>query len=243
MANMQTPQSYEIALAEQQRAQGNTRSALIDLDTPASILLSILIDRYDAAPLEWDPVMIDLQLADDFGVEMPEENTNKINALITMLVSDVFYRSFETFHHLVNAINGAPINLEQFDPVTGEELAWALTELYINDPPEQGEEFNNRFSEEVRRYMGIILSQEGIEPQGILKVAIMPPTVGIEDDFADDPVLFEAIYANRTQKNQELADTVKERLDTITNLVAQIAYTNGKPELIVDWVKRGMPLT
>jgi hypothetical protein len=135
----------------------------------ATPLMVICTDEFGNEFWAWEPETFDIECKASFGVEMPAINRDKVWALVAVLTTDAFYKSLESFIPIVNALNSSGANFHQFDPATTEESAWAITEIFLNDPPEKSEQFEERFSHEVRRYIALTMTDEGLlEPPKIL---------------------------------------------------------------------------
>lgn len=170
----------------------------------ATTLLALLMDRYGTEVFDWDPRTIDQQIYDDSGVKIPPRNFDKVMALITALTTDLFYTSIETFTSVANALVGEGSDFEVWDPITAEDAAWAITEVSISDsPPIRG-----LFSDDVRSYLGVLLSMEGIvTPPDVLSVAVLPPMP--KDTYADDPEIYSGFY----KLSQVKAEAIKTGTD------------------------------
>ena len=70
-----------------------------------------------------------------------------------------------------NALSGSEADFDNYDPVTGEEAAWGITEVLLIDAPEADDEpASHRFSHEIKRYIGMTLEAEGVTtPPALLK--------------------------------------------------------------------------
>jgi hypothetical protein len=73
-----------------------TKQLLVDKGTYAFVLLTIILsylpeDEDDLGEIDTEVLFTDLE--EEFECNIPEENENKINAAITALTTDLFWRS------------------------------------------------------------------------------------------------------------------------------------------------------
>lgn len=176
-------------------------------------------DEGRMACLYWTPETIKMEIEETVGVVMPKANFDKLMAVICIITTDLFYRDVQRFIELSNILSGDDFQPDEFDPADSVECAWAIIEALLNDPPDAGE--TGPFSDEVRRYLGIVLRNEGIvDAPDILKLALFDdhdpagPT-----DYADDPVMFSAMYDVQQGKTEEILTVLR---DGMTELLAQL---------------------
>ncbi len=104
-------------------------------ETFATTLHVILLAAYGAAVYEMDPLDIYAQVKDDFGVVIPEEGENRLNAMFMALTTDAFYQSAQAFESIATALHSGEIGDEVeglFDSMTLPETLWALYEVKLN---------------------------------------------------------------------------------------------------------------
>lgn len=193
-----------------------------DDQTFATSLLALLIDEYGTESFQWDPETIRLQLESDYGVRLSRVNMDKLMSMITALTTNLFYTSPEAFTQIANAVNNSEADFENWDPPTAAEAAWALTEVTLNDPPKRREGYADQFSSDVRRYLGVILSQEGIlHPPDVLQIAELDEQgdKNADETFADEPEMYQGFYKLSQNKSKDITDYVRSR---ITQLMAQL---------------------
>lgn len=222
------------------RAPSIVAKTLGDEEATATTLLAILLDRFGTDVMSWDPATVELELQDEFGVKaISTTNLDKINALITALTTNLFYVSVEAFHYITNALNGSSPAFGQFDPVTAEEAAWAITEVRMNDVPEQGgDPAESEFSHEVRTYQGVILSDEGLDPFGPLESAEMPYGYGSLDNVADDPIIYSAVWEGRNRGIKEIEDSTKAKLLYTIQTIKSLPLRNADTRQLEKWLTR-----
>jgi len=183
-------------------------SYLIDENVHATTLLAILVDRYGLSEIvEWEPDTLILQVKDDFKVDIPSTNRDKIWALVTALSTDLFYNSPEAFMHICSALSGDGANIQVLEPPDPEELAWGVTEIIINDSDNLSPD-PNMFSTEVRRFIGVVLDYHNIDdpPDVLSSLALVSRPASNEILLAeDDPDIIGAVF----NKNKIAADDIR----------------------------------
>jgi hypothetical protein len=183
----------------------------------ATPLLVLCVDTFGTEFFDWEPETFNIECAGAFGKELPDVNRDKVWALVTVLTTDLFYKSLEAFIPIANTLNDSTADFDTYDPVTSEEAAWAITEATLMDPPIEDEP-GPRFSHDIRRYIGETLRAEGVTnpPNVLAPYAEYDPgrapsemvgiSVGPDPDFV-------AMYEKRqTAERTAIEDYVKERL-------------------------------
>lgn len=168
--------------------------------TFATVLLGGAIKLYGVECLNWDGVTLELELKRDFELDIPRVVYDQMQGLITALTTDTVYNDVPTFDQVVNALTRAGVADEQ-DAPTVEEVAWAVTEIMLNDPEPVGYEKKKiPFNEDIRKYCKVILDQEGIivPPTSLKWVSSGKPT----SEFTEDPALYEAAWANQAASGE-----------------------------------------
>ncbi len=196
------------------------KAALLSESTFSTTLLAICLDAYGTEMLEWDPRTLWMSLADDYGVEVPPINKDKLQAITLVYTTNLPFISVETFSHVCNVLSGSEANFHKWDMVTPDELIWGVYEMMLNIQIDRvhGEK-SQEFSHEVRRYMGIILNNDGIfDPPDVLRVAEMPSRASL-DQWEDDPEMFNAAHDHaQTEKRQLMESLARRLLEFITEM-------------------------
>lgn len=185
---------------------------LHDPDSIGTLLLAVLLDRFGTPMFEWEPETLRLEIKGAWGVEPPQENMDKIWALISILTTNLFNVSLEFFIHVSNALSGNGADFANYDPATVQEMCWALAEQHLIDPFEQNEDL----STEILEYMKASLREEGFTqvPQ------IMIPHIGneiIPESRVEDGLDVDAVDVNGYWDMQ-----VRKRLDIDEYLLARM---------------------
>ena len=198
-------------------------------DTFGTVLAALFIDTYGLQAVEWDPETIRLQLKHDLSIEIPQVNADKLLAIITTMTTNLFNTSVESFTVITNALNNSAVDFNNWSPPSAEECAWALTEVTLNNPPAKREKFADQFSSDIRRYIGVILEQEGIQtPPDILRIAELDEQ-GIrnaDETFADDPEMFSGFSRLSQEKAEDITDYVRGRLHILISQLQKAPLVN-----------------
>lgn len=215
-----------------ERAQLMLRQLLGDEDTFMTTLLVIFIDEYGTEALMWHPETIRLELQDDFNVTLPKENFDKLMTGIMVLTTDYFYKEVSRFIRMCNIISGDDFDPEVFDPADSLEMAWAITEVLMIDPPEESEPFDD----EIRAYVGEVLKEEGyVTPPDVLRIALDADlSAQVSNDFADDPEMFQAIHQSQTAKADEVNGIIQANLQSLWTQLTALPLQNGTTKNLIE---------
>ena len=199
-------------------------------------LLILCLDQYGVEFFAWEPDSLLLQLQDDYAASMPTINRDKLWALVTAITTDLFYKSLETFIHTCNALSGSEVSFEVWDPAEPEEAGWGITEVFLNDPPIK-EDTSYEFDDEIRRYLGVMLEEQGIlTPPDILRIAIYneDPGARADDLMADDPVMLNALWDRQREECGYIIRSIQERLAELVSRVQLLPLQHGNAAVIAQ---------
>lgn len=109
--------------------------------TFAFVLMAIAIDKYGDDMAE-DPEVLIMDLEDDFGCKVPDEGRNRIQAAVTVMTTDLFYRNANVFKAVALAFSDGDIG--GIPDGDDEELdacrcLWATTEVGLLNGQDFGE--------------------------------------------------------------------------------------------------------
>lgn len=157
------------------------------------------------------------ELGDDLQIQEFNISTmSRFMAARTILISDAFFNDWQIFSQLCNSLDGDAPSAD-FEPPELEEIGWAVTQAGFIHPTAERE--NLEFSEDVRRYIGLQLREEGyLKPPGILSVAIMPKDAAV-DTVGLNP---EVVLATNTLQDERIAEFDKEMRNRINVLIKQL---------------------
>ena len=176
--------------------------------TFGTVLLSILMKAYGVGVLEYDGATIQMQVKDDFGVEMPRRVYDQLLAMITALTTDLVYTDVEIFDEVCNALCRKGLGSYRKVP-PALDVAWAVTEIEIADPAPVGRDPKNKWDDSIKRYIRVVLNDEGISfaPKTLEFVKSLPPNT----HETEDP----AIFASSWLSKQEASDEVDAQVDEL----------------------------
>lgn len=219
------------------------RAAQIFAD-PAALatpLFVLLVDTYGYEPLgqdpddkdetwdPWDPETLHLEISDDFKIQLPSINLDKLVMAIMVVTTDRFFHSLEDFIHVCNVFSGSAFDPRFFDPADAAECAWGITEAALLSPPGQKEEF----TQEIRAYIGKAVSEEGIlNPPDILRLGLPDPDRS-ETSFFDNPELHQQIWQNQSKRTDDLRQMIKSRLQLLVRQISSLPVSQGDTSQLV----------
>jgi hypothetical protein len=176
-------------------------------------------DNSALAWLKWHPTVIMESVEEKVGCKLPKANFDKLMAAVSIVTDDAFFKDAAKFIQLANVLAGDDFQPDEFNPADVAECAWAVTEALLLRPPD--EEDPEVFSDEVRRYIGFVLKEEGyVKAPDVLRIALEADfSPEVNEAFAGDPEMFQGIYQNQTAKTAEVEDIVRQGL---TNLMGQL---------------------
>ena len=172
----------------------------------ATTLLSGLLMVYGLDLLEWDGPTIEMEVREDFELQIPRRVYDRLMAAITAITTDSVYHDVGVFDQTVASLAGHGVGVEKEAP-TAEQLAWTVAELQLLDPEPVGRQAENPWSRQIQKYVRVALDLEGLKfPPKILKFAGKTP---LAKDGADDPQM----YAGAWGSGQAQADEIDQWLE------------------------------
>jgi hypothetical protein len=212
-------------------------------DSFATTLLALFIDTYGTEGLDWDPMTIQSEIEQDFGVKVERSVFDRLMAGIAILTTDSFYKSLPDFIALCNVLAGDSYDPAVFDPADSAEIAWGMSEGMLISPPEDDEE--NPFSEDIVNYIAQTLKSEGLlTPPDVLKVGMKEEFSKILEkvkyDYSDDPEMFNAVYDMQSSRTGDINKTIKGMLKSLLEQMKDLPLNNGDPTEAVARMIKGM---
>lgn len=198
-----------------------TKELLKDKGTYAFVLLVIILSYLpegedDLAEIDTETLFADLE--EEFECDIPEENENKINAAITALTTDLFWRSTS----VTKAISMAFADGDIGDIINGDDeevevcyLLWALLEVGIFHNLSLLDSIN-QCSDNVINYINEVLDDEAEERES---------EVDEIDEVMRDPYYHRYISYNLLQLSAQLlklgadSNTVSEMWQEYVNSI------------------------
>jgi hypothetical protein len=176
--------------------------------TYATVLVGICLKAYGAEALEWDPLTLESQIQQDFGVEMPDEVYEQLFCLINVISTDTVYHSVAVFDATVSHLCRSQHH--DTDAPSPYELAWACFEIMINDPDPYDQKADHPpFSHDIARYCGVVLADAGFKTKPMtLGFASMPQWAA--KDQLDDPEMENAAIDSETATSADVDREVEK---------------------------------
>jgi hypothetical protein len=194
----------------------------------ATTLVTLFHDTYGTEAYAWHARTILLEVRDDFRVEIPRPNFDRLMAGISLVTTDDFYAKAADFNMLCQVLSGDVFDPALFDLADAADCAWGITEALLLSPPEEDDE--SPFSSEIVAFIGKVLDREGIiHPPDILRIGSRSGDVAarVQADFSDDPAMFSAIYKREDEKTREINDIVRGNLARLTHQLGRLVLVDG----------------
>lgn len=164
---------------------------LADTETTATVIHMIILAAYGDevyGSLEQniepaDPVELWLRIKEDFSVNVPESNENKLNALMLALSTDAFYEDPLAFISICNAlysgdlgdlVNGA------LEDLTMPEMLWGIYEVELNRGSSEG------FVIPIDRLIDEIIKNEAEDNEELEEAEVVPYYEKFVGEMRDD---------------------------------------------------------
>lgn len=170
----------------------------------------------------WEPETIALEFKDEWEVELPTASLDRLCALLAAVSSDAYYRDWAAFTFVNQVLCGHDGDvLEGADPLLVAEAAWGVVEVRLNDSTP------SPWGEEVSRYVGVLLDQEGfVAPPAILNFARLPERY----DGSDAPADATQRANVETQHARVVAEYLQEQGLTLFNQLKELPWV-GEEQL------------
>jgi hypothetical protein len=166
------------------------KEILQDEKAPIIALLAIIKKEYGEECYGWESLVLRAELQEDFDCEISDLQSDKIQAGIVILTTDLYETNIQIFETMNYLLNHQPDDIEELNPLEAEELICGLTEAYLI----RGEKLD--FSPEVRTYAGLIFYNYGMHK---------PPTL-----FPD--ALMQEREGDDSEKNEALQELFEEKI-------------------------------
>lgn len=211
------------------------RELLTSRDTFATTLLVLVIDTYGPEAMEWSPQTLAMEIHDDFQVDLPQSNIDKIMAAIQLLTTNDFYQRLPMFNYLCNVLSGDPFDPSIFEPATAEEIAWAVVEAALLFPPEADESF----TPEILAFIRKVLESDGVfTVPTVLGFARSDAQEDPINHLTEDPEMYQAFYANQQQHSTEIDRLVQGQLQELVKQLETLPLRNGNTAELVSRLKQ-----
>lgn len=101
-------------------------------EADATVLNAMLLTQYGEEALDWDPLTIQMEIQDDFGVTPASAVMDKICALQIVMGSGSFFGRVDAFRNVVNTLASGQPFFQTFTPLQAEEIALAVATVGMN---------------------------------------------------------------------------------------------------------------
>lgn len=190
-----------------------TKQLLVDKGTYAFVLLTIILSYLpegedDLGEIDTEVLFTDLE--EEFECNIPEENENKINAAVTALTTDLFWKSPSVNKAISMAFQDGDIgNIinEDDEEIEGCYLIWALLEVGMFHDMSLSDSVN-ACSNDVIDFINSVLDEEAEEKES---------DVDEVDEVMRDPYYHRYISYNLLQLSSQLL-----QLGADPNVVAEL---------------------
>lgn len=212
------------------------KEILTSEDTFTTILLTILMDKYGTDFMSWDPLTCTLQVQDDFQIELPLINQDKIQAGCTLFTTNLFHVSLESFSTICNTLSFVPMTPGTLLPPSIDECLWGCTEARLLEGPDYDQE---GFSHNIASYVGQLLNEEGIyKPPSVLAFTEYPADVQTNaNNFLDDPTEFQSFWQRQRETQDKLEELTKIKLQELLQQLKELPLKDIRQDFVVGLLK------
>jgi hypothetical protein len=218
------------------------RTKLADEETFATVLITIILDLYGTDALQWSPDTLTMEILDDFAIELPSSNLDKIMCAIGLLTTNDFFKRLPVFVQYCNILAGDDFRPETIEPPDAVECGWGIVEGLLLSPPDEDEPF----TEEIRYFIGKVLAAEGItDPPDVLGIALLdgPSTAGYSPDYSGmvltDDTAFANQFQDQQQHRQDVIDTIREQTSELVRQLSLLPLQNGHVHGLMEKLQAG----
>lgn len=167
---------------------------LSDPDSVATVLHMILLAAYgdelhgnpEAGIEPMDPVECWLRVKEDFHADVPEENENKINALMFAVSTDAFYEDPLAFNSICNALYSGDLGdlvTGAIEDLTVPEMLWGIYEVELNRGDSQD------FAPAIDAFIEETILQEAESNEELEETEVVPYYERFVQDMRDDMLI------------------------------------------------------
>lgn len=123
-------------------------TALSNENTYATVLYAILLVLYPDLH-EMDSLELYSKIQDDFGEMLPQDNENKIQAILAAVTTEYFYSDLEVFSSICKTLYSGDPGVADFDFEAPDiaEILWGLYEVELNEDDRIQMQFNKSIND------------------------------------------------------------------------------------------------
>lgn len=187
----------------------------------ATTALALLFHKYEEEVFTWDPITLTMEMRGAYGREPEEEIFDRIMSAINVLTNNSFFVDLDAFLNVCNALNFGVTMSNMWVPADLDDVLWGVTEVRML----LGEDYNEEdFSHDIRRYVGFLLQQEGINK--IPSVLTFAEMDGIVEDtyesYGGDAVMEKAFWDTQQEERDNLEKNNIKRLDLMMEQLSSL---------------------
>lgn len=211
---------------------------LSDPGTFATSSIILLTDEFGTEFVEWDPVTLNMEIVNAFGIEPSGELLDRINAGTSLFTSNLFQLSLEAFSAICNSLNFGSVTSELFLPADLDDVLWGVTEAYILG----GDMIDKEgFSHNIARYVGYLLSQEGLqEAPSVVSWAEFDEHESNRayDETTTDPAMYKAYWERQEIERTSLEKWNNEKIVALFKQIEALPLKNGNASFVGEVIGR-----
>jgi hypothetical protein len=179
------------------------KKILEDPSAPVMALIYVIVKNYTTEAFNWNPQLLRNELEEDFDLKLTDLQSDKIQAGITVLTTNMYESDVRTFEVCTRLLTHNAQDFEDFQPLEAEELVAGLTEVMLIKMEDI------TFGDDVRVYAGEVFHEYGLcKSPDLFPDAIMPS--GFPADCDD------------TEKNKALSEIFNATVDAVTTYMNKI---------------------
>lgn len=200
------------------------QQVLADHDTMGSVALAVMVDLYGAEMVEWEPETVEMEIR-GMGVHAPVAMLNKLNAAMSVMASDMFFRDFPSWNMICGSLTHGNPDPDRLVPVDLDTASWGCLETMLLLGPE---EYNGQdFEHNIREHVGRLLMNEGLytAPRQLFFARIDPAEAERTSiALASDPVLMAAKSERDADHLAELDGIMADRMTLLRTQMMTIDF-------------------
>jgi hypothetical protein len=176
---------------------------LKDPEVFATSALSIMFDEFGAECTDWDPDSLGMEIRNAFNVDASDELLDRLIAGMALLTSNSFFVDVTAFTATCNSLNRGVVMTDSWVPADLDDVLWGVTEarfLLGEDYDEEG------YSHSVKRYVGVLLKQEGIKkiPSVLAFAEIDDDMLEVYDAYEGDAIMEQTFWDSQQKERDTL---------------------------------------
>ena len=176
-----------------------------DEKAPAVALLMCYLNKYGDEPeaINWDSTTIWHEIKKDFGIELSEFQLDKLNAALTILMTDYYEVNWHVYELCSHLLSNVHADSSVVSPLEVEEIVKSSVDAHLIKHE------SIKYSDDVNVYVGKIFYDYGFsKPPTLFPSAILPTCNQVDDE----------------EKNKALQELFDHRLNFVMEYVEKIDF-------------------